>query len=83
MKKLIKFFFIISFLSFGVLVFADPPAPPGNPSDAGGVPVGAPIDGGLGILLAMGAAYGGKKLYKARKDKKEKKESEIISEDQL
>ena len=35
--------------------------------------------GGLGILLAIGAAYGGKKLLKARKKKKEvKKEEELL-----
>ena len=43
----------------------------------GGGPVGAPIDGGLGILLAMGAAYGGKKLYKARQDKKKEAEEQM------
>lgn len=35
-----------------------------------------PIDGGLGILLAMGVAYGGKKYYQARKAKKEEKVEE-------
>ncbi len=57
---------------------ADPPAPPPPGGHGGGgnqPPVGAPIDGGLGILLAMGAAYGGKKLHKARKDRKKTEES--------
>jgi len=42
-----------------------PPDPPGDPG-AGGGPVGgaAPIEGGIGILLALGAAYGGRKVYK-------------------
>ena len=54
-----------------------PPGPGGNPTGGGGgTPVGAPIDGGLGILLAMGAAYGGKKLYQARTEKKAQKEKE-------
>ena len=60
------------------VVLADPPAPPGGnggpgstPVSGGGTPVGAPIDGGLSILLAMGAAYGGKKFYQARKEKHE------------
>jgi len=45
-----------------------PPPPPGAHGSGGNQPpAGAPIDGGLGILLAMGAAYGGKKLYNARK----------------
>ena len=42
--------------------FSDEPGPPPPPQEHGaGDPVGAPIDGGLGILLAMGAAYGSKK----------------------
>ncbi len=36
-----------------------PPPPPGHGS--GGNQGQAPIDGGLGLLLAMGAAYAGKK----------------------
>ena len=59
------------------VVLADPPAPPGgSPIGGGGTPVGAPIDGGLSILLAMGAAYGGKKLYQARKEKHEDEQEE-------
>jgi hypothetical protein len=39
----------------------------------------APIDGGLSILLAMGAAYRGKKLYQARKEKHEdEKEGKLL-----
>jgi len=55
------------------VVLADSPSPTGGSptGGGGGTPVGAPIDGGLSILLAMGAAYGGKKLYQARKEKKE------------
>lgn len=41
-----------------------------GPEDPGGDPIGedpigggAPIGNGIGILLALGAAYGGKKLY--------------------
>ncbi len=45
-----------------------PPGPGGGPG-GGGVPVGAPIDDGIGILLALGLAYGGKKLYIMRKEK--------------
>jgi len=40
-----------------------PPPPPGHNS-GGNVPGGgAPIAGGIGIMLALGAAYGGKKVY--------------------
>jgi hypothetical protein len=64
------------------VVLADPPGPPspgGSPTGGGGgTPVGAPIDGGLSILLAMGAAYGGKKLYQARKEKHEDEKEEKL-----
>jgi len=41
----------------------------GGPGDPGGEPdnPGIPLDGGLSILIAAGAAYGGKKLYDANK----------------
>ena len=72
MKKLIYFSLIAFFICLSIAVLADGPPPPPDPSSGGGHggPVGAPIDGGLGILLAMGVAYGGKKLYKARKKDK-------------
>jgi hypothetical protein len=52
---------------------AQTPPPPnggGNPG-SGNTPVGggAPIAGGIGILLVLGAAYGGKKVYDYRKRK--------------
>lgn len=50
-----------------------PPPPQGENPRTDGNRQGAPIDGGLGILLAMGAAYGGKKVYQAVKAKKEQK----------
>ena len=77
MKKiLISLLFILSFtLTTTDLSAQVPPPPPagghgasGNQEAGGG---GAPIGGGLGILLALGAAYGGKKVYKAWKDNEE------------
>jgi hypothetical protein len=43
----------------------DPPPPPGEHGQTGNQPPGggAPIAGGIGILLALGAAYGGKKVW--------------------
>ena len=73
MKNIIKTLFIALLLSFGISALAQaPPPPPGNPGGGGGGggPVGAPIDGGLGILIAMGAVYGGRKYYQARKSGK-------------
>jgi hypothetical protein len=79
MKKLFNLFLITAFLCISFSAFAPPPNPPDNPSSGGGGggPVGAPIDGGLGILviLAGSAAYGGRKLYKARKENKGEEES--------
>ena len=46
------------------------PMPGGDPSgNSGNIPVGgnAPIGSGLVILLALGAGYGSKKVYNARK----------------
>lgn len=53
-----------------------PPPPPDNHgvtgnTDAGG---GAPIDGGIGILLTLGVAYGGNKLNRMRRGEKISKE---------
>jgi hypothetical protein len=47
-----------------------PPPPPPPPGGGGsGSPIGgtAPIGSGLIMLISMGAAYGAKKVYNARK----------------
>lgn len=71
MKKIIVQVILVIGLSLSsmALLAQGPPPPPGGhgsdqnePASGGG---GAPIGGGLGILLAMGAAYGGRKIYKA------------------
>jgi hypothetical protein len=49
----------------------DPPADPNVPPP----PNDAPIDGGLSLLLAAGAAYGVKKYRDGRKKQEEEKES--------
>lgn len=72
--KLILVFFAI--VALPLLSISDTPPPPPNGGGSGGpggggTPVGAPIDGGMGILLALGLAYGGKKLYSMRKEKAE------------
>ena len=63
-------------------VFADPPGPPnpgGDPGGGGGgTPVGAPIDDGILILLALGITYGCYKIYEIWKRKTELKEEEPI-----
>jgi hypothetical protein len=74
MKKiLIKLSFIIAFtIASTTLLAQGPPDPPEDPGDGGG-PVGgsAPIGSGIAILLTLGAAYGGRKVYKAFMDKDE------------
>lgn len=74
---------ILCFIGFAQVTLADNPAPPpptGGHGMNGNQAPGAPIDGGLGILLAMGAAYGGKKIYQARKNKS-KEEDKADGED--
>jgi len=63
-------------------VFADPPGPPGPggpPGTNGGVPVGAPIDNGIVILLALGMAYGCYKIYEIRKKRMVMKEEKAAT----
>lgn len=72
MKKLKIFLtgIIILFLSTAIMAQTDPPPPPGGghggdeDSPPGG---GAPIGSGLAILLGLGAAYGGKKVFDLKK----------------
>jgi len=67
MKKNIKtFLLVLVFSLFAATGFTQPPPPPaGAGHGASGNQTGgnAPIGGGLLILLGLGAAYGGKKLY--------------------
>jgi len=79
MKNTFKILFIAAAVCFSISVLAQAPPPsPGDPSTGGGGsdggPVGAPIDGGLGILLALGAGYGAWNLYLAKQEKKHEKE---------
>ncbi len=67
MKKLIKKPAIIALfvLFLSITAFPQPPLPPGHgePDDQP-----APIGSGIAILLALGVAYGAKKVYNARKN---------------
>lgn len=57
---------LIGAISFCNNIYADQPPDPGG--DPTGDPVGgAPIGGGLVILLSLGAAYGSKKIYDSKK----------------
>lgn len=68
-KKFLRLFLINLFVIPAFILFAQPNDPPSNPGNASDGPVGGvPIGGGLFILLGLGAAYGGKKLYDMRKE---------------
>ncbi len=77
MKKFMRSFVLLFtvcllFFSFSS-VNADPPDPPSVPDHGqnGSDPVGAPIDGGVAILLLLGAGYAAWKLYSVKKEKAE------------
>jgi hypothetical protein len=72
-KGIFRTVVLAGILFFNVNLMAqDPPPPPpeghgqtGNQVPGGGTPIGS----GLLIMLALGAAYGGKKLRNIRKNK--------------
>lgn len=70
MKKISIIFTLTLALSFSINSFAQaPPPPPPDHGDTGNQNGGnAPIGSGIAILLGLGAAYGGKKLYDVRKE---------------
>jgi len=73
-KQIITLAFTFIFTLFASIGFAQPPAPPtGSGHGASGNQNGgnAPVGGGLFILLGLGAAYGGKKLYDKQKEELE------------
>ncbi len=71
MKKYLKqILVVIAILAMSISANAQPPAgaaPPGGPS--GGAPPPCwpppciPVDGGISFLIAIGAAFGGKKAF--------------------
>ncbi|MBM3404867.1 MAG: hypothetical protein FJY10_08255 [Bacteroidetes bacterium] len=68
-KIILTTLLIASPVFINTLLADGPTAPPTNPG-TGDQPIGgAPIDGGLSILLALGAGYGAKKFYLTRKRK--------------
>jgi hypothetical protein len=71
MKKIISRIFVgamlIGAISFCNNIYADQPPDPGGDPTGDPVGGGSPIGSGLVILLSMGAAYGGKKLFDSKK----------------
>lgn len=75
-KTLIILIMILGFsvMSFKLMSQSSPPQPPGggHGTSDNQTPGGdAPIKNGIGILLLLGTAYGGFKIYRARKTKTE------------
>ena len=73
MKNIISKLMVLGLiLAMPVIMLAQTPPHPngGNNPGGGNTPVGggAPIDGGLSILIALGAAYGGKKIYQMKQN---------------
>ncbi|MCF8422769.1 MAG: hypothetical protein K9H41_00350 [Bacteroidia bacterium] len=64
-----KLFALIIFIVSVPLICKAPPAGTGG-SPVCWPPPCIPIDGGISLLVAAGAIYGGKKLYFKRKEKK-------------
>ena len=67
-KKLIIAFIFSFVLSVGSFAQTDPPDPPGTHGSDKDQQGRAPIGGGVFLLLGLGAAYGGRKLYQLREE---------------
>jgi len=70
MKNLVQKLAFIAMITLPAFLMAQPmPGDTGVGGGPGDFPVGggAPIDGGLFILLTLAASYGTKKVYNARK----------------
>ena len=70
MKKITNIIVALVICSLPVLSTGqNVPPPPDNHGDSGNQTTGngAPIGGGMFILISLGAAYGGKKYYDYRK----------------
>ncbi|HOW32328.1 MAG TPA: hypothetical protein PLP88_12260 [Bacteroidales bacterium] len=76
MKKIfVAMMFLLSTTFSTIALASGPPPPPGGGGSGSGGGHGqggnqptAPIGGGLEILLVLGMAYAGKKVYKLRKE---------------
>lgn len=65
MKLFKNALFLVSIFLTNVILAAPPPPPAGSPGCW--PPPCIPVDGGIGFLIAAGAAYGVKKLYNSHK----------------
>jgi hypothetical protein len=68
MKRIRSIIIVALLIAAPILTFAQPlPNQNGNGTTIGNIPVGGPIDGGLGILLVLGLGYGAKKVFRISK----------------
>jgi hypothetical protein len=70
MRKAIFNLIITGLLVVAPVIIASASTPPPPPDPGGGTPIGggpAPIGSGIVMLISMGAAYGAKKVFDARK----------------
>jgi len=65
---IISSFFMLSILPLSIQ--ADPPGMPGSHGESGDQPPGggAPIGGGIGMVIAMSLAYLGKRTYQLNQE---------------
>ena len=68
-SKIRAFFTVLFFAALFVAVAQEPPPPPDTHGSTEDAPAGggAPIGSGLIVLLSLGAAYGGRKIYDWKK----------------
>ncbi|MCF8374670.1 MAG: hypothetical protein K9H64_23830 [Bacteroidales bacterium] len=68
--KIIIFLITLMFCLSIDSVIAQPPPPSSGHGNTGDVPAGggAPIAGGIGILVSLGVAYGARKWYLSKKE---------------
>jgi len=57
---------LLFFVIIGLASYSAPPPPPGTGPGCWPPPC-VPIDGGITLLMAAGAAYGAKKIYDSKK----------------
>ena len=68
MKKVIQILVIVLVVMLPMILAAQPqPWDPGLGGGEGANPVGAPIGGGLLIMLSLAIGYGARKVFNARK----------------
>jgi hypothetical protein len=71
MKKIASIIAVFAMMVLPLMSIGQVPPPPNQHGEttnqAPGTQGGAPLGGGMAMLLAMGAAYGGKRYYDYRK----------------